>query len=471
MERDFLSPEEFKAVQQCIPTGDWKDAVVYHKAIKKEVLAPDSRLALKRVERRDHVIQRLRGIVMPRVLAWLREQTAEKKPISCWFRYAHTEWLHYKKGMFFREHRDFEKYVCNGLVPYVGLLGLVDTARGGETKVEGTARRGSVRENGFVFFPGNVPHEATTVLEGEKMCLKMEFFVLFDSSGPQKGGGETIRVSSRENNDWRSFWSRDALSLVENYMASQARFENTDNVCTSREMAKTIYDVMMSIVDPRRQRVMVAKMDMVFPSWTSACLHDVFTCTHFLQNETRPGVILGSDADAWDFMQTWSRFPALGCALVVGLWYKNLTTSDATYRLYTIRDRNGGRCKRTIQASSTYVDYKTIRQDLLYDFVASKDMRDWDPSPVDTTGLEKKQGVAQGEILDRDWSPVIRTSSVQPSDEIERAEDVRGRATRYSHEMCNDEDGGYMEEYTVYEVFRIQIRWCLIRVKEGGLQK
>jgi hypothetical protein len=366
--------------------------------------------------------------------------------------------------MFFREHRDFEKYVCNGLVPYVGLLGLVDTARGGETKVEGTTRRGSALKNGFVMFPGNVPHEATTVLEGEKMCLKMEFFVLFDSTGPQKGGGETIRVSSRENHEWRSFWSRDALALVENYVASQARFEgNTNHVRTSREMAKTIHDVMMSIADPRRQRVPVAKMDMVFPSWTSACLHDVFTCTHFLQNETRPGVILGSDGDAWDFMQTWSRFPVSGCALVVGLWYKNPTTSDATYRLYTIRDRNGGRCTRTIRASSTYRDYKTLRQDLLHDFVASKEMdKDDSVSPPDTTPVE---GARHEEILDRDWSPLIRTSSVQPSDEIERAEDLRGYATERVHEMCNDEDGGHWEEYTVYQAFRIQIRWCLIRVR------
>lgn len=462
----FLEPRDFEELAGYFPVEGWKDAVVYHKTHKKEMKAPESRLSLKCPERRDGVLRRVCSVVMPRVLWWLWEQEGF---LHCWFRYSHTEWMHYREGMFFKEHKDFEKYVCSHLVPYVGILGLEDTGAGGETVVEGTPLKGSTRRNGFVFFPATATHSAATVSAGEKRCLKMEFFVMLRN--------DNLVAVADENRRWKSFWNREDLALVDNYIASHSRFEKgAGEVETSTEMAKRVHDIMLAIGDPRHQRMPAHKMDMVFPSYSPACLHDLFVCAGFLRGGNK-GVLLGSDPDAWAFLQNMTSMPS-DCTTMAALWYQSDKSQASKYRLGYLCPRYGSttgpekteytnlwtkpspyypRYDEKAYASSSFASYTSLQKLLLQRFIADHDFETRHP-PFD---LEMATGHAHPETSGAFFK---RVAAVQPSDTTEKPRRVSGYVDRISTEMCNDEGDSTIETYTAYESYRIQTRWCLVRL-------
>jgi len=462
----FLDPRDFEELVGLVPTEGWRDAVVYDKTHKKERKAPESRQSLKCAERRDAVLRRVCSVVMPRVLCWLRKQEGF---LHCWFRYSHTEWMVYREGMFFKEHKDFEKYICNHLVPYVGILGLEDTKAGGETVVEGTPMKGSTRRNGFVFFPGTATHSAATVSAGEKRCLKMEFFVMLRN--------DNLVAVADENRRWKSFWSRKDLALVDNYIASHSRFEKDGReVVTSTEMAKRIHDIMLSISDPRHQRMSAHKMDMVFPSYSSACLHDLFVCAEFLRGGSK-GVLLGSDPDAWAFLQNMTSMPP-NCTTMAALWYRNDKDGNK-YRLGYLCPRYGSTsgpekteytklwtepspydpwpCDERARASSCFASYTSLQKLLLQHFIADHDFEQRHP-PFD---LEMTAGHTHPETTGTFFK---RVAAIQPSDRTEKPRRVYGVVENSSIELCNDEGYTETETYTAYESYRLQTRWCLVRL-------
>lgn len=459
VDKGFLAEGDFRRLASMFPEKGWKQASVYRTDQEREVVVPESRYAKKVVERRDEVLREIRSLVMPPVLQWLRRRPGF---MHCWFRYSHTEWLWYKEGMFFQEHKDFEKYLCSNLVPYVGLMGLEDTVEGGETVVEGVPQTGSARRNGFVFFPGNVPHEASVVRSGEKRCLKLEFFVVFASP-------PTVMTEvSDARHQWRSFWSPQELALVPNYMGSHRDFAHREKLMLTTDMAKRIHDVMLTIADPRRHRprASAADVDMVFPTFSVSCLHDLFLCVHLIERWRVPAepvtplgpmAVLGTDPDAWDFLNTWSDFPSSGFVLVAALWYQKKGSVTDDYRVGEIRWREGS--VTTSPCTDTSVDYRVLQQHMIHSFVAQTDLETW---KVDEE-LVPRPAHPHPQISSVDMKKIL--TACAPSDWIEKPERVRGRVTVRNYEMCNDgESGGTYETYTVYKSYRIQTRWCLIRV-------
>ena len=237
-------------------------------------------------------------------------------------------------------------------------------------------------------------------------------------------------------------------------------------------MAKRVHDIMLSIGDPRHQRMSAHKMDMVFPSYSSACLHDLFVCAGFLRGGGK-GVILGSDPDAWAFLQ--NMMPP-NCTMMAALWYRNDKDGNK-YRLGYLCPRYGStsgpettteemrvwakpspydpRDHETVEASSCFASYTSLQKLLLQHFITDHDVEQRHP-PFD---LEMTTGQAHPGTTGAFFK---RVAALQPSDRTEPPRRVHGVVEHSSMELCNDEGYTETETYTAYESYRLQTRWCLV---------
>lgn len=450
---NFLLPVEFRQLQQSIPQDGWKEAVVYNQKLGREVVAKTTRHAIKVHERRKQVIKNVKNLVMPKLLVWLKQQPGFQ---YIWFRYSHTQWIQYNEGMFFKPHQDFEKYICDHLTPYVALIGLVDTSAGGETIVNGVAYTSSCRENGLLLFPANCIHEGKIVTRGIKKCLKLEFFVLFSQEI------EKPLVVQTNHHQWKSYWNKDQLDLVYNYMSSHSSFTGEANqIVVSSEMAMVIQNAMLAIQDPKKTP---EDFECIFPEHSPSCLHDIFHCFHWIQRRGPYQFYMGTDSQAWEYFNTWEQLPA-NIYPVVCLW--SSSKDEDQYNLQLVYDRNG---KLLVNAqgglwysdssverteSTFYTDYQSIQTNILHYFISTTDLET--QSPVE---YNLKSGVNKiPTTIDKSMLKSLRpTNFLKP---IYRS----GTITESHFELCNDEEtGGQYESEQVYLSYKIQIRWCMLKI-------
>ena len=430
---NFLSPNEFKLIQEICPQVGWQDAVVYDKKLEKEKISKSHRNAQKIHERRKEVILKLKKIILPKLLAWLKTFSNFK---HIWFRYSHTQWILYSQGMFFSKHQDFEKYLCDYLTPYVALLGLENTEAGGETMIGETLCNGSCKQNGIVFFPGNIPHEAKMVKKGIKRCLKLEFFVLMD---------QNVTGVQDSLHQWKSFWCPEQLKLFDNYMSCHQNFSKQSNITVSTDMAQTIHNAMLAVADYKNQ--VPRDFEMIFPNYSPACIRDIFNSVYFMRHGK--GCYIGTDPDAWMFLNKWSGLLPFSNLMVV-LWARSPRES---YEVEIVYHRDGNTVGEVQQVKNEYfTDFPTLKTNILQDFVNQKDLEtfeklDYHYEKVGVPGFTH-------------WNS-SSLENVYPSDEISKPEKRFGVAETSHFEMCNDEDGGHLEYERAYVSYNIQIRWVL----------
>lgn len=442
-QKNSFSQEDFQVFRDTCPMDGWKDAVVFSRTDQKDVLQKTVRNGNVVKETDRDKITTYKRIVLRKLLPWLRAQPSFQ---YCYFRPHHVEWLRYEKNMYFQQHKDFERYKCNGMIPYVALVGLVDTESGGQTRVEGRDLIGGCSENGLAFFPSNVFHESRPVLKGCKICLKLEFFVFMEES--------YIQVSD-DRQQWRSFWSAEELALVDNYISVHSDFLKTKNVVTSTEMARSIHNMMIHIADPRQCYGLDAEtMDMLFPSASGIFLHDLFVAYRFIR-EKGPAhqVVLLRDAKAWDYVNAHMELPE-NVELYCGLWYKE--KDNKRYQFHSARDRAGNILHgwSMKKATDEFCDFDLIRVRLIKHFIETFDMASHEEPPKPVTLKKAKTTV----IVHN--SRILET--VSPSDYVQTPVKRSGKITETEREFCNDADSGY-ETYTYrrYTTFYIQVRWCM----------
>jgi hypothetical protein len=460
IESAFLQEKDFEEIRAACPREEhWKQAVVHHRRTGRDVVDNSTRKADKCVEMRHDFIEKAQRMVVRALLPHLR-----KSPqfLHCWARgHRGTEWLRYKPGMFFRPHTDFERYVCGGLVPYVCLIGMKDVEEGGETRVGETMCVGGARRNGAVFFPATELHEARSVVNGEKLCLKMEFFVV--TAAP-----DVLRVEDAGRR-WMSAWSKETIGLFDNYLRSHSSFEkraDANRLAVTTETAQELQQIMMAIAEARTR-----ECEMFFPTLSTTFLHDVFACQHYLSHPDPTTVILGSDERAWDYMNTEMSLPPTS-RLMMGLWYRK-TTEDG-YRLHNAFSRLGQLTKSfhpffqsattvdTIDtATHQYYPYSILHKHVLEEFIYAQDLSTDGFRPImdaEEQKLEGKDLPLTTRLIK--WKHILK--NVQPSDRIQKKIRKSGMARTTVTEMCNDEDlGTTTESYETYVSFDIQIRWFL----------
>jgi hypothetical protein len=447
---DFLSPGDWEEIWEMCPGDEqWIEAVVHRRRNGEDRVNKKTRKAYKCVENRHDFIDRVQRHVMASILPRLREQEGF---LYCWPRgHRGTEWLRYKPGMFFRPHTDFERYICGGLRPYVCLLGMKDVEEGGETRVDKTMCVGGARKNGMVFFPATELHEAVSVIRGEKICLKMEFFVVMASP-------DLLSIHSRSG--WRSTWSKSAIDLFDNYLRSHLSFSSTStstSMVVSEKTAQEFQQLMMAIAEAR-----VRECEMYFPTLSTRFLHDVFACHEYLGSPHRTSatkIIMGNDDNAWEYMNSKRMLPN-DARLMVGLWFKKAGGGgDSAYRLFSTFSRLGSSSITTETATNRYRPYTTIHRHALESFIYFQDMS------IDKLHPLEDEDTIPGTDLpltnqSLEWSSILQ--NIQPSDRLQKKIRKQGTVITTETEMCNDEDAGTISEtYETYVSFDIQIRWFL----------
>ena len=471
VEKGFLKEKDFEEIQKMCPSREeWKEAVVHHRETGRDGVNHRARKAFKCVERRHDFIGHVQRLLMRALLPRLQK---EKGFLYCWARgHRGTEWLWYKPGMFFRPHTDFERYVCGGLVPYVCLIGLMDTEEGGETKVASEKYVGGARKNGMLFFPASEMHEAMPVIKGEKLCLKMEFFVV-------RSDPDLLQVEDVENRNHRSIsiWSKESIGLFDNYLCSQMSFraaggdENGGNddqkkLFFSAETAKELQELMLAIAEARTK-----ECEMFFPTLSTTFLHDIFVCHYHLRNRypsqapQQRSVILGTDEEAWDYMNRQMDLPA-NSRMMVGLWYKK--TGKKTYEFYKTFSRLGMIDARQWGLKNPrflnspidkYCPYSAIRRHAIQHFIYTEDMIQGS-EPYFSPETTMMDGTSLPQTIEPMDTTILKT--IQPSDRIEKHTRKQGMVKDIVTEMCNDEDCGTISDtYEYYVSFDIQVRWFL----------
>jgi len=458
MESSFLPEKDWQLLFDSSPDKEqWKKSVVYDRHVGKDRVAKDVRHADKCTVIDHAWISNVERLLTRALLPRLREKPGF---LYCWPRgHRGTEWLRYEPGMFFRSHTDFERYVCGGLVPCVCLVGMRDVAKGGETQVGKTRCVGGARRNGAVFFAANELHEARPVLEGHKLCLKMEFFVLVETTLPDR----LLRVEDDQQR-WRSVWSTTALNVVDSYLRSHCSFEGgKDRLVVSTPLAQELQKLMMAIAEKRER-----ECEEIFPTLSTSFLHDVFCCLSAFSTAataTATQTILGTDEQAWEFLNTQTLpLPPTLC-LLVGIWYRK--TGQKRYKLYEVYSRQGDRhmqyFKNSISRTSStneYCSYSSLRQHAVETFIDEKDMTPLSKNlTLDTTQKLSGTDLPWTRHTEKmNWRSVFR--DIEPSDRVERNQRQHGMASTIVSEMCNDEDAGTTTEtYERYVSYDLQIRW------------
>jgi hypothetical protein len=464
--KDFLSGQDFSQILHHMPRKEeWRQAVVYNRRSGENIINPKIRHAYKIREINPANCRLWQSMCTRRLVSILREELKNFHYVFA--RPVGIEWLHYEPGMFFRPHQDFERYTCNGMIPYVLLLGMCDVEEGGETLVGETVCSGSIKRNGAVFFPSNMVHEARPVIRGIKCCLKLEYFVFVDE--------DPIVVSSHTG-DWKSFWTQPAIAMVDNYIRSHLDFKGENHVRVSTSMAQGISSLMRSIAHPMPHRPISSFDDMIFPNLSIHALHDLFTT---ISSES---IILGKDPHAWEILQQASP-TSITSVCLVGLWARN--DHDDKYRLRLLVDRMG-RCLSYMNKKvwrsppmqedldgSHFMSYPCLRERLIQKFIISEDFPKessvYDKESIAQTDLKKGTVSPSWEtiqsILSASWKELLKVQPAQTKIVHENSRRIAGEINKEEREWCNDEESGFETvRWKEYVSFQIQTRWVRIRM-------
>lgn len=442
---NFLSQENFDVILSYLPKNGWRPAKVYSKDQKKSYVNKVVRKSEKNYEKRRDVLRSIKQIVMKPVIECFKNHIPNFR--RCWVRNNQTEWIRYYEGDFFKPHKDFEKYICNGMIPYVIIIGLNDVEEGGETKVENEIFDGSSKKNGAILFQANLTHESLVVKKGLKIALKLEFFVYADS--------DYIKVQDKDNR-WISYWSTKELELLDNYFKSHLDFERSrsKNLIVSEELARDSFNLGIMIADPRLK--LPSEIDLLFPGFTVQSIRELFLIYKFM-NDTSQKFLFCNDPLAWDYLNQHMELPT-DCGLYVGIWVKKDLSEK--YKLKNYYNRRGDQYHYYYQFSplkenNEYADYEDLKIHVLDKFLKIFDHYD-----EKNINLEYKIG----KHLKNGFKGNIFKFIDEPSDTLERPIFHSGKTTITEREFCNEEDAGYIT-YTYKEYLRyyIQIRYFLVR--------
>lgn len=442
--QDFLSEAAFEEIRGFVPTDSWVTAQVFNPQKWLSKVNDTVRRSEKHYEKRQPVVKSLKKVILPRLIQWMKGEI--KGYQYCWFRPNHVEWMRYHEGDFFRPHKDFERYTCNGMTPFVFILGLEDVEEGGETRVEDLLLSSSARKNGAILFQSNLQHESVTVKKGVKLCLKIELFVF-------RSEAEFYRVRGL-NSQWLSFWQKSELKLVENYIERCRDFHRQgSDIVVEESSSKDIHNLSLLIADPKTP--LPVDVDFYFPGHDKQSLHEIFSFDHSIRSGER--IFYGQDEKAWEYLNTEYVLP-VNMQLCVCLWIKE-PKSNKDYKMESVYSRDG-RCARvdrwwntfSVEASERYSSLVDIRKKLLFNFMARFDShqstaRDSDPL---------KSQPARKPL----YKTKIDYRFPTPSDLKHKPLRKSGVETVTEQEWCNDEESGYdTYTYESYRQYDLQIRY------------
>lgn len=187
---------ELKAIYQKMDNKYEKEqATVTSRESGEEVLRPDRRRGSRHTFGADGV-----SLLEP---MFLRMLCRDHKFAGLTIEKSHGDVLFYKKGDFFKWHRDTvpEEAPVPGAKYYTLLVGLLTTSAGGRTEICHDdemvhSYRQSCTMGEYLFFPSEQRHCGQPIIEGYKMTLKMDFWVV---DPPEESAGHCSCCRPTEN--------------------------------------------------------------------------------------------------------------------------------------------------------------------------------------------------------------------------------------------------------------------------------
>ena len=443
----FLQGDEFQKIADVLPVGEWCMSNVHRKETKEDVVDPSVRCSMTVKERRREVLKSVEKTLLKPLLRLFRQDDRFRYLV---IRLGHTEWLRYWPSMYFLPHKDFERYTCNGMVPYVALLGMTDTQEGGKTKWRDTVLEGSTHRNGLSCFPSNEIHEAEKVVQGVKLVLKVELFVFFSTD-------QDFMMLSDASNRWRSFWRKSGLSLCDNFIDSYRHFVQSDTLQVSSDMARALYRAMLSIASGRYESQTAKDFNLVFPGQKPWYVHDLM-CTYSLLRTGKPGdLYLGTDATAWHEINRglldWTKPGEFTTG--VALYVRREQSQRFVY--YMACCRQGLFVEKT--KPNTFLSFQDLKEMLVHRFILDEEIFALS-QPV---SVQEKPEVHDSHLKGMSNTiPTDRLSRISTDPKFGRR--IEGRKAEVWTEMCNDEESGFVTDtYSWYVTVDLQIRWYIIK--------
>jgi len=464
-QRDVFSLDEFEYILNYYPKMGWEDAVVYNTKEKKEVMNTNTRKAKKQKEKDYVFLLEVKKLVMKILIPWFRKTNKDFRYL--YFRIHESQWLLYEKDMFFKKHQDFERYICDEIVPYTCLIGLEDTWIGGETVVEEISFKESTVKNGMLCFPSNKMHEGLKVQKGVKKCLKLEFLAFYYQ--------ESALMICDDKNHWKSYWSEEFISNIPNFVQCFRDFQDKSSstikkdekkIIVSEDMAKIIYDIMAMLGDGKSfKKIEDEEFQMVFPGSSYATIRELLGVVSFQKNEKRKAMI-GKNQHAWNFLNESSLLDPQEYSLFIGLWMKS--KNQEPYSLIYLCDRDGKEMiwdQQDTTEGDEFVDYDEFTTTLLKKYVQQQEKGNHHTlSSPSKMFLKKTHKGVHHCIKKKNWKTIINTDKILPSDLLNPALYINKKVLRSYYELCNDEEsGGEYIHYKKYLNFYLQVRWCIIK--------
>lgn len=156
--------------------SDWEFCKVYNKKYKKSMINDKTRSSYKITCTNQKMIEFIEEKTLSRLKSLI--------PFNdFWMRNSHFDVLYYTEKMYFDSHVDFIKYYFPDVRLYVLLVGLMNTEKGGETKVhlnkkDSILLNGAVMTNRACLFPAHLLHQGKMVEKGNKKCIKIDIFIM-----------------------------------------------------------------------------------------------------------------------------------------------------------------------------------------------------------------------------------------------------------------------------------------------------
>ena len=466
--RNFLKRDDWYHFNEQFPHSTiLRESLVYDTKTKHEVKSEYVRNSRGCREKSPQVIRDIN-----RSIVSVLNDTLKMIPNFCQliFREDETEWLLYNEHDFFRVHQDFERYVCDDMAPYVLVYGLQNTKSGGETILHYNDHKfvckESCMENSAVFFPAHIPHESRSVYDGEKRCLKLEFYVFFYSNAA------IIKcVDIDGKND--SIWRKSFLDSIDCFLSSLKHFDSMnkkyDKGVLKTDMASSLRKLSISLHDRQLTKESEDNYDFLFPDIEFTFLQDLYNLLSFI--DSKHSFFVSENPSTWEW---YNRSPKSNCIPLVLVWTKN--SKNQSYFLEDIYMKHGSKCYKSYCKfedfnKDEYIDFSSFKTMLCRDKIVEKEGRTRRSLyTVDYTKKMKSNklpAVPDITVNKEIWEKIHENiSKIQPNDNVHPPRFHSASFQRQISEMCNCEDLGF-ETYVedVYITLYIQIRWVLINIE------
>jgi hypothetical protein len=183
-ERNFLQNSEQKELNMLLEKNihEFKDALIYYPSKEKTIVDQTKRKSQRYIFNDDETYGFLDKVFVTNL-------NSKVKFMKFYLEKNEIDIIRYKKGDFFKKHKDLNRYNTQNIFSYTLIYCLMGTCQGGGTDVWIDDRRltatTSKTTNGLVLFHNKLEHQGRLVRSGIKMIMKLNIIGIYVADLPK----------------------------------------------------------------------------------------------------------------------------------------------------------------------------------------------------------------------------------------------------------------------------------------------